>query len=368
MKSLRSLTQLQRKGAVAILSRRLFALGYAVYALLRPWLFRLAPETSHDLTLGLLAILSRLQLDSLAPAPVADPVRCLGLTFPNRVGLAAGLDKDARAFEALGALGFGFLELGTVTPLAQPGNPKPRMFRLPEANALINRMGFNNQGLQPFLRRVQRRRYGGVLGINIGKNKNTPTERAADDYTQALQAVHRYADYVTVNLSSPNTPGLRDLQQGDALASLLQALDGTREALADREGRRVPLLLKVAPDLHDDDLRRLATQAAERGVDGLIACNTTLSRTAVAQLPHGEEAGGLSGAPAHERALEVVALLRAELGPAYPLIGVGGIDHPKRAQAMVAAGALLVQLYTGLIYQGPALVSQVARALAGSSS
>lgn len=335
-----------------------------MYALLRPWLFRLAPETSHDLTLGLLAAASRLQLDSLAPAPVADPVQCLGLTFPNRVGLAAGLDKDARAFEALGALGFGFLELGTVTPLAQPGNPKPRMFRLPEANALINRMGFNNEGLEPFLRRVRRRRYSGVLGINIGKNKVTPAERAADDYTQALQAVHRYADYVTVNLSSPNTPGLRDLQQGDAFAELLTALGHTREALADREGRRAPLLIKIAPDLHNDDLRALAAQAAAQGVDGLIACNTTLSRSAVEHLPHGEEAGGLSGAPAHARALEVMALLRAELGPAYPLIGVGGIDHPDRARAMVAAGAQLVQLYTGLIYEGPGLVSRVARALA----
>jgi len=338
-----------------------------VYALLRPWLFRLAPETSHDLTLALLAVASRLQLDTLAPAPVADPIQCLGLTFPNRVGLAAGLDKDARAFEALGALGFGFLELGTVTPLAQPGNPKPRMFRLPEANALINRMGFNNQGLEPFLRRVQRRRYSGVLGINIGKNKVTPPERAAEDYTQALEAVHRYADYVTVNLSSPNTPGLRDLQQGDALAELLGALSQTRDALAEREGRRAPLLIKIAPDLHDDDLKGLATQAAEQGIDGLIASNTTLSRRAVAHLPQGEEAGGLSGAPAHARALEVVALLRAELGTAYPIIGVGGIDHPDRARAMVAAGAQLVQLYTGLIYQGPGLVSQVARALAAST-
>lgn len=275
--------------------------GYAVYALLRPWLFRLAPETSHDLTLGLLAAASGLQLDTLAPAPVADPLHCLGLTFPNRVGLAAGLDKDARAFEALGALGFGFLELGTVTPLAQPGNPKPRMFRLPEAAALINRMGFNNEGLEPFLRRVRRRRYRGVLGINIGKNKVTPAERAADDYTLALQAVHRHADYVAVNLSSPNTPGLRDLQQGDAFAELLTALSYTREALADREGRRAPLVIKIAPDLHDDDLKGLAAQAAEQGVDGLIACNTTLSRSAVEHLPHGEEAGGLSGAPAHDR-------------------------------------------------------------------
>ena len=335
-----------------------------MYARLRPWLFRLAPETSHDLTLGLLAAASRLQLDTLAPAPVADPIECLGLNFPNRVGLAAGLDKDARAFEALGALGFGFIELGTVTPLAQPGNPKPRMFRLPEADALINRMGFNNEGLEPFLRRVRRRRYGGVLGINIGKNKATPAERAGGDYTRALQAVHRHADYVTVNLSSPNTPGLRDLQQGEAFAQLLEALGRTRDALADEQGRRTPLLIKIAPDLHDDDLKGLAAQAAAKGVDGLIACNTTLSRSAVEHLSHGQEAGGLSGAPVHARALEVMALLRAELGTAYPLIGVGGIDHPDRAQAMVAAGAQLVQLYTGLIYQGPALVSRVARALA----
>ena len=313
----------------------------------------------------MLAAASRLQLDTLAPAPVADPIECLGLNFPNRVGLAAGLDKDARAFEALGALGFGFIELGTVTPLAQPGNPKPRMFRLPEADALINRMGFNNEGLEPFLRRVRRRRYSGVLGINIGKNKATPAERAADDYTRALQAVHRHADYVTVNLSSPNTPGLRDLQQGEASCSgrFWRPL-AAGDALADEQGRRTPLLIKIAPDLHDDDLKDLAAQAAAKGVDGLIACNTTLSRSAVEHLSHGQEAGGLSGAPAHARALEVIALLRAELGTTYPLIGVGGIDHPDRAHAMVAAGAQLVQLYTGLIYQGPALVSRVARALA----
>ncbi len=335
-----------------------------MYASLRPWLFRLDPELSHDLTLGLLAAASRLQLDTLAPASVADPVRCLGLTFPNRVGLAAGLDKDARAFEALGALGFGFLELGTVTPLAQPGNPKPRMFRLPEAEALINRMGFNNKGLEAFVRRLQRRRYPGVLGVNLGKNKTTPTAKAAEDYAHGLRAVHRYADYVTVNLSSPNTPGLRDLQQGEALDTLLKTLERLRATLAEAEGRRAPLLLKIAPDLHDDDVKALADQAVARGVDGLIACNTTLERAAVAGLRHGEEAGGLSGHPVFERACAVIQLLRGHLGASYPLIGVGGVDSPERGQAMLSAGANLVQIYSGLIYQGPGLVRRVAKALA----
>ena len=334
-----------------------------MYARLAPLLMRLPPEASHDLALGALHWAGRLQLDALAPAPVSDPYPCLGLTFGNRVGLAAGLDKNADCIDALGALGFGFLEVGTVTPRPQPGNEKPRMFRIPEARALINRMGFNNAGLDHLLTRVERRRWNGVLGINIGKNKVTPAAQAVDDYRAGLEAVHHLADYVTVNLSSPNTPGLRDLQLGEALDGLLAGLADSRARLADREGRRAPMLVKIAPDLHDDDVDAIATRLVERGVDGIIATNTTIGRPGVAAAPVAAEAGGLSGAPVHARSLEVVRGVRRAVGDAAAVIGVGGIDSPERAQAMVAAGADLVQVYTGFIYEGPALVAAAARAL-----
>ena len=322
-------------------------------------------EASHDVTLGMLSMLGSLQLDVLAPAPVEDPVRCMGLTFGNRVGLAAGLDKDARCIEAFGALGFGAIEVGTVTPRPQPGNPAPRMFRAPEASALVNRMGFNNRGVDALVSRVARRRWDGVLGVNIGKNKDTPAERAVDDYACCLERVHAHADYVTVNLSSPNTPGLRDLQLGAQLEALLDALAERRDALAQRDGRRAPMLVKIAPDLHDDDVAALCERLAQRGVDGVIATNTTIARPGV-EGAVAAEAGGLSGAPLHERSLAVVAAVRAAVGDAMTVVGVGGITDGGRARAMIDAGADLVQLYTGLVYRGPGLVAEAARAIRGA--
>lgn len=334
-----------------------------MYASIAPLLMRLPPEASHDVALAALHWAGRLQLDALLPAPVVDPVRLLGLEFGNRVGLAAGLDKNAGCIDVLGGLGFGFLEVGTVTPRPQPGNPKPRMFRLPASRALVNRMGFNNDGLARLVERVERRRWRGVLGINIGKNKDTPAERAVDDYRLGLEAVHRLADYVTVNLSSPNTPGLRDLQLGAALDELLAGLAESRARLADEQGRRVPVLVKIAPDLHDADVDAIATRLVEAGVDGIVATNTTVERGAVAGQAHAEEAGGLSGRPLHERALEVVARVRSAVGASVALVGVGGIDSPQRALAMIEAGADLVQVYTGFVYEGPALVSGAARSI-----
>jgi dihydroorotate dehydrogenase len=335
-----------------------------VYRLIAPLLMRLEPEASHDLALRALHWAGRAQLDSLMPLPVVDPVRRMGIRFPNRVGLAAGLDKNADCMEALGGLGFGFLEVGTVTPRPQPGNPRPRMFRIPEQQALINRMGFNNRGLDHLVRRIERRRYLGVLGVNIGRNRDTPAERALDDYRLCLEAVHGHADYVTLNLSSPNTPGLPDLQLGEALGNLLDGLAATRERLADAQGRRLPMLVKIAPDLHEDDVTALTGRLLESGVDGVIATNTTIERPGVESSPVAAEAGGLSGGPLHARSLEVVRKVRAAAGDDLCIIGVGGIDRPERAVAMIEAGADLVQLYTGFIYQGPALVRAAAAALA----
>ena len=334
-----------------------------MYSLVSPLLMRMPPEASHDLALGALHWAGRLQLDTLIPAAVTDPVDVLGVRFGNRVGLAAGLDKNADCIDALGALGFGFVEVGTVTPRAQPGNPKPRMFRLPARRALINRMGFNNGGVAHLRLRVAQRRWSGVLGINIGKNKTTPTEKAVDDYVQCLEAVHALADYVTVNLSSPNTPGLRDLQLGEALDVLLAGLAASRARLADADGRRVPMLVKIAPDLHDEDVDAMSTRLVEAGIDGIIATNTTVERGAVAGLTHGDEAGGLSGDPVHARSIEVVRRVRAAVGHGAAVIGVGGIDSAERALGMVEAGADLVQLYTGFIYEGPKLVHACAAAL-----
>lgn len=338
-----------------------------MYRLIAPLLMRMEPEASHDLALRMLQLAGRAQLDTLLPTPVADPFEALGLVFPNRVGLAAGLDKNGDCIDALGALGFGFVEVGTVTPRPQPGNPKPRMFRIPEARALINRMGFNNRGLEHLLANVARRRYRGVLGINIGKNRDTSAERALDDYRACLEAVHRHADYVTVNLSSPNTPGLRDLQLGAALDDLLAGLERTRARLADAEGRRAPLLVKIAPDLHDDDVAAISGQLVAASVDGVIATNTTIARPGI-DSPLAAQAGGLSGGPLHERSLAVVRRIRATVGEALTVIGVGGIDRPQRAAAMIEAGADLVQLYTGFIYEGPALVREAASAIATAAA
>jgi len=339
------------------------------YALTRPFLFGLDPEAAHDLTLGSIARLQNTPAQCLWAQPrVADPVVVVGLAFPNRIGLAAGLDKNGRCIDGLGAMGFGFIEVGTVTPQAQPGNPKPRMFRLPARQALINRLGFNNDGLKSFLANVQQahtfRRSGGIVGLNIGKNAATPMERAVDDYLLCLQGVYPHADYITVNISSPNTQNLRALQGDAALAALLAPLQARREVLAREHGRRVPMFVKIAPDLDEAQVGVIAATIRREGIDGVIATNTTLARDAVQGQSHADEAGGLSGAPVRAASNRVIAQLRAALGPAFPIIGVGGVMSAADACAKVAAGADLVQIYTGLIYQGPPLVAQAARALA----
>ena len=337
------------------------------YALARPFLFGLDPEQAHDLTLGALARIQRTPLIcTVQQRRVADPVRLAGLTFPNRIGLAAGLDKNGRCIDGLAALGFGSIEVGTVTPKPQPGNPKPRMFRLPDAQALINRLGFNNDGLDAFVSNVRRahfRRSGGILGLNIGKNATTPIERAADDYLACLEGVYPHADYVTVNISSPNTANLRSLQSDAALDALLSALQERRAVLARRHARTVPLFLKIAPDLDEAQVAAIASALTAHGIDGVIATNTTLDRAAVKHLIHGGEAGGLSGAPVFDRSNRVIAQLRAALGSAYPIIGVGGVMSGADACAKVAAGADLVQIYTGFIYKGPGLVGEAAQML-----
>jgi dihydroorotate dehydrogenase len=342
------------------------------YALTRPFLFGLDPEQAHDLTLGALARIQRTPLICAVAQPrVDDPVTVAGIRFPNRIGLAAGLDKNGRCIDGLAAMGFGFIEVGTVTPLGQPGNPKPRMFRLPQANALINRLGFNNQGLDAFIANVKQARFraqGGVLGLNIGKNAATPIERAVDDYLLCLDGVYPHADYVTVNISSPNTKNLRALQSDEALDALLSAVQDRRQRLAKQHGRSVPVFVKIAPDLDDAQVGVIAATLQKNAIDGVIATNTTIARDAVKHLPHGEEAGGLSGAPVLAASNRVIAQLRAALGAGYPIIGVGGVLSGADAQSKIAAGADLVQLYTGFIYKGPELVTEAARAVGSLSS
>ena len=341
------------------------------YPLARPFLFGLDPEQAHDLALGALAAVQRTPLVcAVAQERVADPVTIAGLRFPNRVGLAAGLDKNGRCIDAFGAMGFGSVEVGTVTPRAQPGNPKPRIFRLPEAEALINRLGFNNDGLAAFVANVRQARFrqsGGILGLNIGKNASTPIERAADDYLACLGGVYPHADYVTVNISSPNTQGLRDLQGEASLDALLGTLQSRRRELAEEHRRAVPLFVKIAPDLGPGEVEAIAAALARNGVDGVIATNTTLARDAVTGHRHASEKGGLSGAPLSAASDRVIALLRGFLGPRFPIIGVGGVTNAATARAKRAAGADVVQIYTGFIYAGPTLVTQVARALATAS-
>ena len=342
------------------------------YALTRPFLFGLDPEQAHDLTLDTLARIQHTPLMcAIRQTRIDDPVTLAGLRFPNRIGLAAGLDKNGRCIDGFGALGFGFIEVGTVTPLAQPGNPKPRMWRLTEANALINRLGFNNGGLDAFIANVQRakfRRQGGILGLNIGKNATTPIDRAVDDYLTCLDGVYPHADYVTVNISSPNTANLRALQNDEALDALLGALSERHFTLAQRHGRQVPMFVKIAPDLVEDQIRVIATTLKCHGISGVIATNTTISREAVKGLPNAHETGGLSGAPVFEASTGVIRQLRAELGTGYPLIGVGGVMSGADAVAKMAAGADLVQIYTGFIYKGPELVTEAARALKSQRS
>ena len=338
------------------------------YALARPALFALDPEAAHELTID---ALRRLQHTPLACAwaqtRVDDPVELAGLRFPNRVGLAAGLDKNGCAIDGLGAMGFGFLEVGTVTPLAQPGNPRPRIFRLPEHEALINRLGFNNLGLAAFVANVQQaRRFraeGGLLGLNIGKNAATPIDDALSDYLKGLDAVYAHADYVAINISSPNTANLRSLQGDAALKALLDPLMTRREQLARQHGRKVPVFVKIAPDLDETQVTLVAKTLQDCGVDGVIATNTTLTREAVSGHRHAGEAGGLSGRPVQAASNRVIAALRAALGGAFPIIGVGGVLSGDDARAKRAAGADLVQVYTGLIYRGPALVRECAEAL-----
>ena len=338
------------------------------YALARPFLFGLDPEQAHELTLDALARLQNTPLQCLwSQARINDPVVLAGLSFPNRIGLAAGLDKNARCIDGLGAMGFGFIEVGTVTPKAQSGNPKPRMFRLPEAQALINRLGFNNEGLDAFLTNVKRAKFrqrGGILGLNIGKNAATPIEDAARDYLRCLDGVYLDADYITVNISSPNTQNLRSLQGDAALDALLGAVTERKARLATQHGRSVPIFVKIAPDLDEAQVDAIAATLKRHAIDGVIATNTTLARDAVKALPHGMEAGGLSGAPVFEASNRVIAQLRAALGASFPIIGVGGVMSAADAQAKIAAGADLVQIYTGFIYHGPALVAAAARALA----
>jgi dihydroorotate dehydrogenase len=339
------------------------------YPLLRPWLFSLDPEQAHNITLSNLDRAQRWGLlRHLSDQPAPDPRKLCGITFPNPVGLAAGLDKDGKHIDALGTLGFGFLEIGTVTPIPQPGNPKPRMFRLPQAQAIINRMGFNNDGVDACVKRVRNSTYwqnGGIVGVNIGKNASTPIENAASDYVTAMEAVYEVASYITVNISSPNTQNLRALQGEDMLRSLLQSLHIAREALSDRFGIRKPLFLKIAPDLEQNDIKLIADLLVEFKIDAIIATNTTIARDAVQDLEFSQEAGGLSGAPVRHVSTEVVRSLKEYLGDAIPIVGVGGIMSGKDAQEKIAAGASLVQIYSGLIYRGPKLISECAAALNG---
>lgn len=335
-----------------------------LYQLAREALFLLDAERAHELTLEAFRRLPRLATAPFCKPVPADPVRLFGLDFPNRIGLAAGLDKNGECLAAWERLGFGFVEIGTVTPRPQPGNPRPRMFRLPAQRALINRLGFNNKGVDYLLERVRESDFKGVLGINIGKNADTPMERAADDYLICLRKVYAQASYVTVNISSPNTRNLRDLQDEQRLQALLDALVRARTELAYQHGRQVPLLVKIAPDVTEVQIEAMATVARDSGVDGLIATNTTITRPGLDAVAGAREQGGLSGGPLLPLANETLRRLRARVGADYPLIGVGGILCGSDARAKREAGADLVQLYTGFIYRGPELIAECAGAFA----
>ena len=333
--------------------------------IIRPLLFSLDPETAHCVTLDALQASYRLGLTSLfAKKPTAPTRKVMGLDFPNPVGLAAGMDKNGAYIDALAGLGFGFIEIGTVTPLPQPGNPKPRLFRLPQANAIINRMGFNNNGVDALIANVQRAEYCGILGINIGKNADTPIENAADDYLTCMRKVYAHASYVTVNISSPNTKNLRQLQDEDALNNLLAQLKAEQQKLADMHGKYVPIALKIAPDLEGEQIAQIARLLMQHRMDGVIATNTTLSRKGVENLEHAAETGGLSGAPVREKSTAVIRALHQYLQGALPIIGVGGILCGADAAEKIHAGAALVQIYSGLVYRGPELIGEAINALA----
>ena len=337
------------------------------YRLLRPLLFALEPERAHAVTLAALQAAAALKLTRLAVPPLQPaPTRVMGLSFPNPVGLAAGLDKNGEHIDALAMLGFGFIEVGTVTPRPQPGNPPPRLFRIPEVAALINRMGFNNLGVDRLVRNAAARSWRGILGINLGKNFDTPVERAAEDYLAGMRRTYPVADYLAVNISSPNTPNLRRLQNAVELARLLAVLKAEQETLARAHGRYVPVAVKIAPDLNAGQIDEIARLLVEHGMDAVIATNTTVSRVGVEGLPHADESGGLSGGPLRERATEVLRRLHASLAGRMPIIAAGGILRAEDAREKIAAGASLVQLYTGLIYAGPRLIADCVRALACS--
>jgi len=335
-----------------------------MYALARPFLFCLDAERAHDFGLASMEAAYRTGLNPLlAVRPEPLPSNVFGIDFPNPVGLAAGLDKNGAHVDALAALGFGFIEVGTTTPRAQPGNPKPRMWRLPEHEAVINRLGFNNGGVDALVRNVEKARFAGVLGINIGKNKDTPNERAVDDYLICLERVYARASYVTVNISSPNTQGLRDLQEEETLKRFIATLRDAQERLAAKHGARKPMLVKIAPDLGETELDAIAEVALAQRIDGLICTNTTIDRKVIAGAPYAEETGGLSGKPLFNKATAILAGLAKRVDGKIPLIGVGGITNGNDAAAKFAAGASLVQFYTGMVYRGPSLIGECVEAI-----
>lgn len=334
------------------------------YSLLKPFIFQLDAENAHDLTLKSLKYAEKSGLLKLYPkAPVCQPRQVMGITFPNAVGLAAGLDKNGAVIDGMAALGFGFIEIGTVTPRPQPGNPKPRLFRVPEAQGIVNRFGFNNLGVDNLIENVKAANYKGVLGINIGKNFDTPNENAVDDYLICMQKVYAYASYITVNISSPNTKNLRALQEKAALSDLLATLKQEQLKLAQTYGRYVPIALKIAPDLEHEQVNEIADLLIAHKIDGVIATNTTLARDMVQGLPNANETGGLSGAPVKDKSTLVIQQLSQRLQGAVPIIGVGGILTGADAVEKIAAGASLVQVYSGLIYKGPKLVHDICRSL-----
>ncbi|MDQ7050372.1 MAG: quinone-dependent dihydroorotate dehydrogenase [Enterobacterales bacterium] len=335
-----------------------------LYPIMRSLLFTIDAEKTHDLTLSWLKKIERSPLKCLlTQATVSDPIQLLGLTFPNRLGLAAGLDKNGECIDALAALGFGHIEVGTVTPRAQPGNPKPRLFRLTKVNALINRFGFNNRGVDYLIENIKNTNFDGILGINIGKNFDTPVEKATDDYISCLQKVYPYASYITVNISSPNTADLRQLQFGEALQHLLSEIKKQQQALSTQYHMKVPILIKIAPDLSDEEITSLVATFKKYEVDGVIATNTTFSRKGVEGQEFAEEIGGLSGAPLFDASTKLLEKFCKQVDGAFPVIGVGGIDSADKAQAKIDAGASLVQIYSGFIYEGPSLISDVAEYL-----
>ena len=331
-----------------------------LYPIVRPALFKLDPERAHELTFQQLRFISGTPLEGLIRQSLPSrPVTCMGLTFPNALGLAAGLDKNAECIDAFGAMGFGFVEVGTVTPRPQPGNDKPRMFRLVEAEGIINRMGFNNHGVDHLVENVKKARFKGILGINIGKNKDTPVEQGKDDYLICMDKVYAHAGYIAINISSPNTPGLRTLQYGEALDDLLSAIKLKQKELQERHLKYVPVAVKIAPDLSEEELIQVADSLVRHEIDGVIATNTTLDRALVAGLKYADEMGGLRGRPVQSRSTEVIRRLSQELLGRLPIIGVGGIDSLVSAREKMAAGATLVQIYSGFIYKGPGLIKDI---------